>query len=59
MEEACQREVIEETGIKVTDVKYHSSQPWPFPSQLMFGCISTALTTDIKLVDQELEGFDC
>ena len=39
IEEACAREVEEEAGLEVTAVRYHSSQPWPFPSQLMIGLI--------------------
>jgi NAD+ diphosphatase len=34
---------------------YHSSQPWPFPSQLMLGCIAYATSTQVTLVDKELE----
>jgi NAD+ diphosphatase len=36
-EETVQREVLEEVGINVKNIKYHGSQPWPFPSQLMLG----------------------
>ena len=38
IEEGVAREVFEEAGIRVRDVSYVSSQPWPFPSQLMIGC---------------------
>lgn len=38
MEEAVAREVLEEAGVRVRDVTYVASQPWPFPSSLMFGC---------------------
>ncbi|KAJ3023532.1 NADH pyrophosphatase [Thoreauomyces humboldtii] len=55
LEEACRREVYEETGVTVGNVAYHSSQPWPFPSSIMIGCIGRATTTDIDLVDEELE----
>ncbi|KAJ3273850.1 glycerol transporter [Terramyces sp. JEL0728] len=55
MEEAVVREAKEETGIEIEAVSYHSSQPWPFPSQLMLGSISYAKTTDILLDDEELE----
>lgn len=37
LEDAVAREVREETGLRVDDVRYHSSQPWPFPSSLMLG----------------------
>lgn len=40
IEEACAREIKEEAGLTVTAVRYHSSQPWPFPSQLMIGLIA-------------------
>ena len=38
IEEAVAREVLEESGVRVRDVTYIASQPWPFPSQLMIGC---------------------
>ena len=47
IEEAIRREVREEAGLEVGEVRYHSSQPWPFPSSLMIGCHADALTTDI------------
>ncbi|KAJ3178348.1 NADH pyrophosphatase [Geranomyces variabilis] len=55
IEEAARREVFEETGVKVGAVAYHSSQPWPFPNSVMIGCVGKAVTTDIDLVDEELE----
>ncbi|MFS0741813.1 NAD(+) diphosphatase [Brevundimonas sp. 3P9-tot-E] len=55
IEEACAREVMEEAGLTVSDVRYHSSQPWPFPAQLMIGLIAE-VTTDEAAPDQtELE----
>ena len=54
IEEAVRREVREEAGIEVGLVRYHSSQPWPFPSSLMIGCHATALTTDIHKDDGEM-----
>ncbi len=42
IEEAVAREVFEESGVRVRDVTYVASQPWPFPSQLMIGCHSHA-----------------
>ena len=38
IEEAVAREVLEEAGVRVRDVRYVMNQPWPFPSQLMIGC---------------------
>ena len=54
MEEAVRREVMEEAGIRVGRVQYHSTQPWPFPSSLMIGSHSEALTTDIDIDDFEM-----
>ncbi len=55
LEDAVVREVEEETGVLVTDVRYESSQPWPFPSSLMLGFRAVARTHDITLRDGELE----
>ena len=55
LEEAVAREVHEETGVFVRDVRYHSSQPWPFPGSLMLGFTAAATTRDITLGDDELE----
>ncbi len=54
IEEAVRREVYEEAGIRVGAVRYHSSQPWPFPSSLMIGCHADALTTDLRPDDVEM-----
>ena len=54
LEEAVAREVFEETGIHVTDVIYHSSQPWPFPASLMLGFHAKALSTAITVDPEEL-----
>jgi NAD+ diphosphatase len=55
LEEAVAREVFEEAGIAVSDVTYHSSQPWPFPASLMLGFHAKARTTAITLDPEELE----
>ncbi|MYC32001.1 MAG: NAD(+) diphosphatase [Chloroflexi bacterium] len=54
IEEAVAREVMEEAGIQVKNVRYHSSQPWPFPSSLMIGCIAEADTTNINMDNEEM-----
>lgn len=54
IEEAVRREVFEEAGIRVGQVAYHSSQPWPFPSSLMIGCIAEALTEAVQVDSHEL-----
>ena len=48
IEEAVQRELMEEVACKVGKVHYHSTQPWPFPSSLMIGCIAEAESRDFK-----------
>jgi NAD+ diphosphatase len=55
LEDTVAREVFEETGVRVSSVEYHSSQPWPFPSSLMLGFVAQAATTQINLSDEELE----
>lgn len=55
LEDAVKREVREEAGIEVSEVYYHSSQPWPFPGSLMVGFMATAATTEFNLIDNELE----
>ena len=54
LEDAVAREVMEEAGVPVADVRYHSSQPWPFPASLMVGFTARATAPDIR-VDDELE----
>ena len=54
IEEAVAREVMEEAGIRVRNVRYHSSQPWPFPSSLMIGCLADAASTAIHFDDEEM-----
>jgi NAD+ diphosphatase len=55
LEDAVQREVLEETNIEIHNIRYHSSQPWPFPSSLMLGFMASALSDSIRLNDGELE----
>jgi NAD+ diphosphatase len=55
VEEAVAREVMEEAGVRVRDVRYVASQPWPFPSQLMIGCHAVAEGENITVDPSELE----
>ena len=54
-EQALKREVAEEVNIKVSSIEYHSSQSWPFPSQLMLGYKCKYKSGEIILNDNELE----
>ncbi len=54
LEEAVAREVLEESGIRVGPVRYHSSQPWPFPSSIMLGFYAEGLTETITIDPTEL-----
>ncbi|CAH9131344.1 unnamed protein product [Cuscuta epithymum] len=60
LEEAVRRETLEETGIEVGEVVYHSSQPWPvgpssMPCQLMVGFFAYAKSFDVEVDKEELE----
>lgn len=55
IEAAVRREVWEEAGVKVGQVSYLASQPWPFPSSLMVGCHGVATTSEITIDPNELE----
>ena len=55
-EDAVRREVREEVGINCGRVEYFASQPWPFPTSLMIGCHAEALSRDIVVDREELEG---
>ncbi len=54
LEEAVAREVWEEAGVRVANVAYHSSQPWPFPSSIMLGFTAEALGEAITIDADEL-----
>jgi NAD+ diphosphatase len=55
IEEAVRREVMEEASIQVGDVRYLASQPWPFPSSLMIGCLAEASSEGITVDGHELD----
>ncbi|MXX62096.1 MAG: NAD(+) diphosphatase [Holophagales bacterium] len=55
LESAVAREVREETGIAVDTVRYHSSQPWPFPTSIMLGFYATSPGGDVQVDTEELE----
>ena len=55
IEAAVRREVLEESGVQVGQVDYLSSQPWPFPSSLMFGCQGHATSNEITIDPEEIE----
>jgi NAD+ diphosphatase len=54
IEEAVARETFEETGVRVKNVRYFATQPWPFPSSLMIGCFADAEGRDIVIDHNEL-----
>jgi NAD+ diphosphatase len=55
LEEAVTREVFEEVGLAVSDISYHSSQPWPFPSSIMLGFHVRARREELRIYAEELE----
>ena len=54
-EEALEREVFEEVGIEVKNIRYFGSQTWPFPAQLMIGFYAEYSSGEITLDEDELE----
>jgi NAD+ diphosphatase len=55
IEEAVAREIYEEAGVRVRDVRYVMSQPWPFPSSLMIACIAQADGDALTIDTAEIE----
>ncbi len=55
LEECAAREVLEETGITVSNIRYVGSQCWPFPSQLMAGFVADYVEGEIQVEEAELE----
>lgn len=54
LEEAVHREVMEETGLSITNLRYFGSQPWPYPCGLMVGFNADYVSGDIHLQREEL-----
>lgn len=55
LEEACAREIYEESGLLVQRARYHSSQPWPFPHTLMVGMLAEVAEGDLLVDHTEIE----
>jgi NAD+ diphosphatase len=58
LEDTVAREIFEECGVRVTDIAYQSSQPWPFPSSLMLGFRARALDRALALDMSEITEAD-
>jgi NAD+ diphosphatase len=54
LEQAAHREVAEEAGLRVTDLAYVASQPWPFPASIMVGFTATVTDATLTLDDEEI-----
>ncbi len=55
IEEACARELFEEAALRTLSVRYHSTQPWPYPSSLMIGLIAEVENDDAVADQEELD----
>lgn len=58
LEEAVHREVKEEVGINITNLRYYASQPWPFPDSLMIGFTADYLSGELVIDHNEIEQAD-
>jgi len=54
LEECAGREVCEEVGIQIKDIRYFGSQPWPFPNSLMIGFTAEYAGGEIRLEEKEI-----
>ncbi|GAB4229721.1 MAG: NAD(+) diphosphatase [Methyloligellaceae bacterium] len=54
IESCVRREIFEETGVRIGEVAYMATQPWPFPHSLMIGCWAEALSSDLVIDAEEL-----
>lgn len=57
-EQAVAREVAEETGVAVRNLRYQASESWPFPHQLMLGFVADYAGGDLRRAEDELAGLD-
>lgn len=55
IEQAVRREVLEEAGVRVGEVSYFGSQPWPLPRSLMIGCFGRAESVEVTVDGEEIE----
>ena len=55
LEECVEREVLEEVGIRIKDIRYFGSQPWPFPHSLMIGFTAIYAGGEISIDEEEIE----
>ena len=55
LEEAVEREILEEVGIRVKEIRYFGSQPWPFPHSLMIAFTATYAGGEISVNEEEIE----
>ena len=55
LEQAAVREVAEEVGVKINNLRYVGSQPWPFPHSLMAGFMADYVSGDIRCQPNEIE----
>lgn len=55
LEETVEREVMEEAGIRVRNIRYYKSQPWGMAMDILVGFYCDACDTDIKMDDSELK----
>ncbi|WP_168207485.1 NAD(+) diphosphatase [Microlunatus elymi] len=57
-EQAVHREIAEEVGLSLRDIRYYGSQPWPFPRSLMLGFVARAAGTEINIDNAEISYAD-
>lgn len=55
LEECVHREVLEETGLQIANVRYFGSQPWPYPCGVMIGFHADYVSGEIRIQESELQ----